>query len=443
MDITHETITRKKILLLWFPLAVMWIFMAVEQPGVNAIIARLSNPKLNLAAYGVMFPIALIIEAPIIQMLTAATALTDGRRNYTTLLHFMHRWAFGLTVIHLVVALTPLYTLLVGSLLGVPENVVEISRVAFIIMFPWTPTIGYRRLWQGVLIRYGKTTQISYTMFIRLFATLGTLFLAYRLGWDEGAYAGAAALIAGVIAGMVSAYLFARPVIMNLEEEAKDKIISRQDLMKFYTPLILTSLITFLARPMLNFGIARAAFPLESLAVWPVVLSIMFIFRSMALAYQEVAVALLKENADEGLMRSFAVMLSIGTGAAFLVFVLSPAGPFWFDTVAGLSEDLLPFTMLPALLLVCMPVLSGFISWFRGLLIYRGKTKKIAQAVAINTGSLVIMVTVFPLLVDVPGAVLAAAVFSLSLFFEVIFLAFASRETKLVKAGLKSVITDK
>ncbi|MFW6344436.1 MAG: MATE family efflux transporter, partial [Sediminispirochaetaceae bacterium] len=355
MDITHETITRKKILLLWFPLAVMWIFMAVEQPGVNAIIARLSNPKLNLAAYGVMFPIALIIEAPIIQMLTAATALTDGRRNYTTLLHFMHRWAFGLTVIHLVVALTPLYTLLVGSLLGVPENVVEISRVAFIIMFPWTPTIGYRRLWQGVLIRYGKTTQISYTMFIRLFTTLGTLFLAYRLGWDEGAYAGAAALIAGVIAGMISAYLFARPVIMNLEEEAQDKIISRQDLMKFYTPLILTSLITFLARPMLNFGIARAAFPLESLAVWPVVLSIMFIFRSMALAYQEVAVALLKENADEGLMRSFAVMLSIGTGAAFLVFVLSPAGPFWFDTVAGLSEDLLPFTMLPALLLVCMP----------------------------------------------------------------------------------------
>lgn len=427
MDIHHETITRKKIFLLWFPLAVMWIFMAAEQPGVNAVIARLSHPKLNLAAYGVMFPLALIIEAPIIQMLAAATALTDGRNNYLRLLRFMHKWAFGLTVAHLLLGLTPLYGLLVRNLLGVPEEVVGISRIAFLIMLPWAPTIGYRRLWQGVLIRYGKTREISYTMFIRLAATLGTLYIGFRLGWDRGASLGAVALVVGVIAGMVSSYFFVVPVLRSLDEESEEKIVSGKYLREFYTPLVLTSLITFLARPMLNFGIARAALPLESLAVWPVVMSIMFIFRSVALAYQEVVVALLKEDAAEGLMRSFALMLAIGSGSAFLLFALSPAGPFWFDVVAGLSDDLLPYTTIPALIVTSMPVMSGLISWFRGLLIYRGETSKIAQAVGVNTASLVLMVTFVPMLIEINGAVLAAAAFSLSLLFEVSYLFVVTR----------------
>ena len=436
MDITQDTITRKKIFLLWFPLAVMWIFMAVEQPGVNAVIARLSDPKLHLAAYGVMFPLALIIEAPIIQMLAAATALTDGKWNYLRLLRFMHKWAVGLTLGHLVLGITPLYTLLVQYVLGVPEEVVGISRVAFLLMLPWAAAIGYRRLWQGVLIRFGRTKEISYTMFIRLAATLGTLFVAYYLGWDMGAYAGAAALILGVVAGMVSSYLYARPVIRGLEEERQEKLISSKDLNKFYTPLVLTSLITFIARPMLNYGIARAESPLESLAVWPVVMSVMFIFRAMTLAYQEVVVALLKEDAEPGLMRSFAVILGFATGGVFVLFVLSPAGPFWYDTVAGLSDDLLGMTILPSLLVTVMPLFSAFISWYRGLLIYHGETGKIAQAVGLNTAAIILMVTLGPKVVEINGAILAGGAMAISHFLEVGYLFFASRRAKARPHGM-------
>jgi hypothetical protein len=430
LDISKETITIKKILLLWFPLAVMWIFMAVEQPGVNAVIARLSNPTLNLAAYGVMFPIALIIEAPIIQMLAAATALTDGIGNYSRLLRFMHKWALGLTAVHLLVVITPIYSLLVGDLLGVPEEIIGTSRNAFFIMLPWTPSIGYRRLWQGVLIRHGKTKEISYIMFIRLAVTLGSLYFAYRIGWDRGAYVGAGALVMGVIAGMLSAYFFSRPVVRGLGEEDPEKVISGSELLKFYIPLILTSLITFLARPMLNFGIARAAMPLVSLAVWPVVLSVMFIFRSLSLAYQEVVVALLKEETDVRLLRRFAGLLALISGSLFLAFVLSPAGYFWFDKAAGLPGELLPHAMVPALIVTTLPVFSAFISWFRGLLIYRGQTVKIAQAVIVNTTSLFLIVYFGPLFFEISGVNLAAGAFSLSLLFELIFLLVVTRRQK-------------
>ena len=43
--------------------------MSIELPLVSAVMARLSDPTIHLAAYGgVVFPIALVIEAPIIML---------------------------------------------------------------------------------------------------------------------------------------------------------------------------------------------------------------------------------------------------------------------------------------------------------------------------------------------------------------------------------------
>ena len=420
-------LTQKRIFLLWVPLAAMWLFMAIEQPGINAVIARLANATQNLAAYGVTLSISLIIEAPIIQMLSAATALTDGRRNYLKLLRFMHFMAAGLTAIHVILALTPLYTLLLRNVLGVPEEIIGPAHSSFIIMIPWAGTIGYRRLYQGILIRYGRTKEISYTMFIRLAVTLGTLFLGHALTDLAGANLGAVALIAGVSAGMTAAYMFARPAVRSLQDEAPDKQFNWNYLLTFYYPLLLTSLITFLARPVLNYGIAHAAFPLESLAVWPVVLSVMFLFRSLALSFQEVAVALLKEAGHVAPLRRFARRLPLGTGLLFFLFVFLPTGSLWFKHVAGLEPELLSFTTVPALIVTLVPVLGAFLSWYRGLLIYAGKTKYIAQAVALNTATLTAMVIFLPRIVGLSGVIIAALAFTLSQFFEIAYLYYQSR----------------
>ena len=66
----------------WWPLAVSWLMMAVEQPAIAAVVARLPDPEVGLGAYGgVVFPIALVVEAPVIMLLAASTELSrDSRR---------------------------------------------------------------------------------------------------------------------------------------------------------------------------------------------------------------------------------------------------------------------------------------------------------------------------------------------------------------------------
>jgi hypothetical protein len=64
-----EPLSQRAIFRFWYPLSATWLMMAAEGPLLTSLIARLDDPKHNLAAYGVATAIAMIIESPIIMML--------------------------------------------------------------------------------------------------------------------------------------------------------------------------------------------------------------------------------------------------------------------------------------------------------------------------------------------------------------------------------------
>src|SRR5690606_30217670 len=95
--------------------------MGLEMPVVSAVMARLADPEVNLAAYGgVVMPIALLIDAPIMMLLSASTALAKDMASYRLMYRFMMAAGLSLTVLHAALALTPLYEILVVPLLGPP-----------------------------------------------------------------------------------------------------------------------------------------------------------------------------------------------------------------------------------------------------------------------------------------------------------------------------------
>ena len=428
IDLKNESrLTYKKIFLLWIPLAAMWLMMGIEMPLINAVIARLSDAKANLAAFGVTLAIALIIESPIIQLLAAGTALADNRNNYKRLMSFMHILAISLTALHLILALTPLYGLLLQYVIRVPADIIPLSRRAFIWMFPFSAAVGYRRLWQGVLIRFGKTKVIPNTMIIRLLSTSILLFAGFHFPGISGAEVGAIALSFGVITGAVSSYIYLRPLTKGFKDADGQEELSWNKLLKFYFPLALTNFVTFIVRPVLTFGIARAVFPLESLAIWPVVTSLMFLFRSMSLAYQEVAVSLLKGDSDYKYLSRFAALLGISLSLLFFLIAVTPLGNIWFRFAAGLDKDLLIFTRIPTLIVSVVPAITGFISWYRGVLIFKQKTAIIAMAVMLNSSILLAIILIGPVLLPVQGGILAAVAFMVSMLTEAFFLKYTTR----------------
>ena len=110
----------------WWPLAASWLLMGIEGPMVAAAISRIREPEIQLAALGgVVFPLALVVESPIIMMLSASTALSRDDASFRRLRAFMTRIAFGLTALHALIAFTPLFDLIAVRAIGAPPQIID------------------------------------------------------------------------------------------------------------------------------------------------------------------------------------------------------------------------------------------------------------------------------------------------------------------------------
>lgn len=428
--------TQRRILRLWLPLAAMWLLMSLEQPTLSAVIARLPEPKLNLAAYGLTFAMALIIESPVIMFLTLGTALARSRQAYQMLMRFTHVMAWGLTALHLALGLTPLYAWILGEVVGAPAEVIEPSRIAFLLMTPWTGAIAYRRMWQGVMIRYGRTQALFVSTAIRLVTTATVALAGLASGVLPGASVAGLAISAGVMADAVAAGIMARATIRQhlSVDRPGDYTLAWPYLLRFYTPLAMTSLINLAAQPIVSLGLSRGPLPLESLAVWPVISGLTFLLRSGGVALQEVVVALLSDQASYQALRRFAHSLALALTSLAVLVTLTPLASLWFTAVAGLPDDLAALARVPAALLVLVPALTVLTSWQRGVLVFFSRTGAITVATAINIVVLLAVVLGGVRVLPWPGAVTAALALTASLLAEVVYLTAQAHGSRRVEA---------
>jgi hypothetical protein len=86
----------------------------------------------------------------------------------------------------------------------------------------------------------------------------------------------------------------------------------------------------------------------ESLAVLPVVGSLVFIFWSLGLSYQEVNITLIgKQKQNYRLLRNFAVYRGVAVTVLISILALTLLADLWFINISGLSQELTDLSYLP------------------------------------------------------------------------------------------------
>ena len=380
-----HTLSIQTIFKTWWPLAASWFFMSLEVTAVNAIIARLADPEINLAAYGgIVYPISLIVESPIIMLLSASTALSKDWALYRQLRRYMLWMAAAVTAVHILVTFTPLYYFIARSLIGAPETIIEPSRVGLAIMLPWSAAIAYRRFNQGVMIRFGHSNAIAVGTTVRLLVNAAVLAAAYFSGAVPGVVAGAAAQALGVTGEAIYTGLRVRPVLAQQVRHAPSaEPLTLKGFLRFYIPLALTSLMTFVWQPIGSAGLSRMPAPLDSLAVWPVVYGLTFMLRSLGMALNEVVVAMLDRTGSFGSLRRFTHTLALVLGAASILIAVSPLSMLWFNRVSALPLTLSELARVGFLLSMPVASLVTFQSWYQGLILHGRETRGISESVGI------------------------------------------------------------
>ena len=413
LPVNEGSLTQRRIFRFWLPLAATWLMMAVEGPFLAAVIARLANPTYNLAAYGVAFSLALVVEAPVIMIMSAATALARNRLSYIRLRTFTHALNAGVTLAMVVALVPPVFNAIAYGLIGLPPEVASRTHIALLILLPWPAAIGIRRLYQGVLIRHRLTRRVAYGTVVRLAAMFGAAFVLARDGRLEGAWVGAAALTMGVCCEAVASRFMAGGALRNLMAvpgKATGAAASWVALTRFYYPLALTTLLSLGIHPVVTFFVGNSRMSLESLAVLPVIGSLVFIFRSVGLAYQEVVIALIGDK-QEGYvpLRTFGILLSVGVAVGLSLIAWTPLAGVWFRDVSGLTDELAAFALTPTRILGVIPGLTALLSFQRAVMVIRTTTNRITLATIIEVVGTVIVMWIAISVLDAVGAVAAAA----------------------------------
>ena len=397
--------TQKAIFLFWLPLAAAWIMMSVEGPFLAAVIARLPEPRFNLAAYGVAFAFALVIEAPVIMIMSASTALAEDRLKFRRLRNFTFALNGTVTLVQLLILIPSVFSFIMLDLIAIPEEVARLVYGSLWLLLPWPASIGHRRLYQGLLIREGRTRLVAVGTVIRITSMATTGLILFFLVKPPGAWVGAASLSVGVFLEATASHFMAMASVRRLPKpeiepdqggKGGEGELTYRRIMRFYYPLALTSLIGLAAQPMMTFFMGRATSPVESLAVFPVVISLTFIFRSMGLSFQEVSIAMMgKQHEHFRPLARFAAVLGVASTGAMALVTLTPLSAVWFELVSGLSPHLASFAILPAAILVPLPLMSVLLSFQRSLLVVGMRTRPITLATALEVGGIAIF---FPLL---------------------------------------------
>lgn len=380
-------LSRSGIARFWCPLAATWIMMALEGPILAAAIARMPDPKINLAAHGVAFAIAILVEAPVMMLMSAATALVQDGDSYRRLRRFsagVNGFATGLICLLLVPSV---FSRVASGFLELPDEIARLVYGALWIYLPWAAAIGYRRFLHGVMIRSGKTRQVAAGTVVRLAAVSCTMFALSVAPIVPGAWAGAAGLVAGVCLEAVATRVMAAGVVRRfLAEPARaGSSMSWAGMVSFYYPLALTSMMNLAAQPLATFFMTRARAPLESLAVFPVVHALAFLFRAVGLSYQEAVIALGSASRQNlAALNRFGLLLALTSAAGLALAACTPLFDLWFERISGLTPDLASHARLPAMILVPLPALSVWLSCQRARLVLDRRTMTITVATALE-----------------------------------------------------------
>ena len=363
--------------------------MGAEGPLFTWCVASMEAQTTNLAAFGsIAFPISLVIEGPIIMLLAASTALCRDWVAYRKVRRFMISASLALTLLHALVAFTPLYYLVVDNLLGIPAEFHAAGRTGLMILTPWTAAIAYRRFLQGVLIRFGQSRLVMAGTVLRLSVLLSSLVLLRQYSGWSGIAVGSTAIALGVSAEAIFARWAVGPVLrerMPKVDPCAD-VITRRSFMRFYFPLAMTPLLTLFIGPAGAAAMARMPADTLSLAAWQVVHALVFLTRSTGFAFNEVVVAQLDQPGARVALRRFAIMIAVCASGVLALLALTPLSGFILDHIYHLEENLRHVCATALLFAIAMPAYQAFQSFYQGQLVHAKRTHGITEAVALYVG---------------------------------------------------------
>ena len=389
--------TQRELFRLFVPLALSGIFFPLARPIINAALARSANPELALAAFAVALSVTMPLMSPLFGLRQVATALSSDKDMLARIRTLTVALGSVSTVLLLCLCLPPIYDFIVIQSMAIPPNVAEIGAPVLFI-FALSPLLSVGRgYYQGILVHYQKAGPIG-TGALFYVLGIGATIIVGNLFWGpEGALLAA---IASVVGQAIYLAIVAFPSLRIIRAKIPEQTVDIPDhhrnyryLALFYFPLAVSTILSALAEPALQTGMARSPAPTLSLAAYAVATSLGWLARTPLWNAQQIVISQATTPASYAETQKF--MLRLGTFCITVVALLS--APYISDVVfsdlMGVHGEVKQFAISGFRWMLPLIFLQTLRSLYHGVLIRQGLTKHIQYASMLKLPTVILALT--------------------------------------------------
>jgi hypothetical protein len=414
----------------YLPLALSDVTMSAGDPLIASTLAHMPDTRPNLAAAGVAKAVAACFESPILMLLHTSTALSASAASREALWRFMLVAITVLTAGLTLVVMPAVFGTIAGAL-GVHGVAAERTRTVLLLLVLWPAAIGWRRYFQGQLIRAGRSAAVAHAGLGRL-AVVATVL---AIGWGAhapGHVLAGSALAAGVLseAAIVTwaAWREARGRLPSHAAHTATKEAAVPELptdvagvWRFYWPLANAMLVVWGGRLLLVALVARAIDGPIALAAWSAAWGLVLLTANATRMVQQVILRQ-RGRASDWLLMTFALSVGLACSAVLLALAATPPGRWLLGAYVG-HDAALTAGVLPVVgLCVAVPLVVAMQNAVQGFLIGQGRTGRVNVATWLGTGTL-LATAALAMVAGWPGATGAAGAMMLALSAEAAWLA--------------------
>jgi len=388
----RAAVSAGEILRFFVPLAATTMFYAVIFNVMNSAMARTTEAAAALAAFAVGQSVADMLAVPAGTGGQWLIARGRDKRSFAAGLRVMFQIIGGVSVLLVLAGWTGFGPWLYHTVLGAPLHLSDGIRTAIRVCLPLPVVFTMRGASQSVLMLRKQTHLMTMGVVIRLAYVLAAAPLLVNLPVHGGAI-GALIWVSGMTVEALFALLMAVRLHRGLPPEPAEGVVPKPArIWRFLLPLIATSLLWSLGRPMLNLGMARSALPELSMATHQVSWNAAWLLLAYVQGgFRQVVVVFWNDGPSLRALQRFAARLAAGVSVLMLFLVLSGVAGWFLREVVGAADDIVAASRLPLLVMSIFPLSLVATEVCIGRLLRNGTTGAIGLAKGANLGAMILV----------------------------------------------------
>ena len=403
----------------FLPLMLMAELMMISHAVISAFLARMADPEPILAAYSIAFYFHATLGSPVWACQFVAVSYIRDRASMRRLLLFSLQVGAGVSLIMLVVGLTPAGDWLFRTLFGAGPEVARAARRCTLVFNFVVAFAVVRSLVYGLFMVERKTIFVTLGTVVRLLGLAA--ILAGLTFFLEGAVVGAIALAACIGVETLFGLAIARPFLRRLPAGRQPP--GYRELWKFSWPIMTMQAAESGVALTVNLFLGRVVRPELALAAFGLLDSLMRVLLSPLRNVIQTVQTLVRFRRDVRVIVTFTAIVGGGFAAAMLLFQLDQVRGWVLEDVMGLPPHMADYVS-PALtfgFLLALAMAAAALA--RGLLIAAKRTGAIAVASAVRLATVAAIGVAALLLGATNGALIGMFALTGAFFVESVVLA--------------------